>query len=108
MLAAVKTVVISAPRIRPRRVSSLGFIGARVLRVGQSSRFAPSAREERGARRAPHFRFLSKKAHVRFHESICSGESTRLSVFGLTRRLNTWPHSATLWPARARDSTRGS
>ena len=30
----------------------------------------------------------SKNTHVRFHESICSGESTRSSVFGSTRRLN--------------------
>src|SRR6185503_2860723 len=33
----------------------------------------------------------SKNTHVRFHESICSGESTRSNVCGSTRRLNACP-----------------
>ncbi len=33
------------------------------------------------------FSVHSKNAHVRFHESICSGVSIRSSVFGSTRRL---------------------
>ena len=39
-------------------------------------------------------RFHSKKVHVRSHESICSGVSSRWSVTGSTRRLNVWPHPA--------------
>src|SRR5262245_32954833 len=36
-------------------------------------------------------RFHSKNTQVRFQESICSGESTRSSVFSFTRRLKVCP-----------------
>jgi hypothetical protein len=37
------------------------------------------------------FSVRSKKAQTRFHESICSGESSRSSVCRFTRRLNVCP-----------------
>jgi len=40
------------------------------------------------------FKFRAKNAHVRFHESICSGESSRSKVSGFTRLLNVCPQPA--------------
>jgi hypothetical protein len=53
----------------------------------------PAATEKQSVQPC-YFRCFAKNAHVRFHESICSGESLRSRVSGLTRRLNVWPQPA--------------
>jgi len=80
----------------PRRAVGFYCNEANVTRTWLLRAGSPEGHEQQTGENAGHygFKFRAKNAHVRFHESICSGESSRSSVSGFTRRLNVCPHPA--------------